>query len=278
MLLSLMIYQETPNPSDEDNTKDDNGERTITESQLNEVLKEQRETIRSQVEKEIEAKYEDKLIPDEIAGIPWTDVEAILKQVAAKDDKEEDDESEKIKALRTKYESEMKIAQQEYDKVNEGLTELEGALKTERIDNAILNELNRRNVKTPQLLVGALKTNVILDEDQNPCVVNEKNEARMITKEIEDEAGNVRLKPVEMDIPDLIDEFFKEEENQHFLQPSPREGSGVGSTPPNSAKEASAAEYREELAESQKQGRPTPKLTKLWAERSSGRTKIAAVK
>lgn len=267
---NLLWGQAEPDATEDENTDDtkQKDEQTITKSELESILQEERDRITAETQKKLEKEYKSQLRPDKIAGLDWDDAVKLVQQSVSDQEEEEEEESEQTKALRTTYEAQIREFEKNLEQDKTAQAKLEQELKTERIDNAILNELHARGTHSKNLIMLGLRDNVILDDDNQPRVVNDKNEPRMITKEIATDDGK-RLKPVEMSISDLIDEFLKKDDNQHFLPASPREGSGSRSVLPLGKKEALDAEYQDEMKKSMRRGKPTPELLKLQVQRKT---------
>ena len=262
-IVSLMYSEgdpasKTTKDTDKDTDKDTAlNEKMIPESEMQRLIEAERQRIRDEVTQSITQQYANKVIPDEIlqsTDLSHEELINLVKEAISSDaESDENAETEEMKALRLQYEKEIETREREIEAQAAKEQELAEALRTERIDRAIENELLKRGARSPDLITLKLKRFVILNDSNQPVVVNEKGEPRIKTEE-EIKDGTRRFNTVDMTIRDLVDEFLDKEENQHFLPASQKGGSGISPRQPLDKNVASEAEYQEALNRARETG------------------------
>lgn len=246
-------------------------EETITKAEWEAMLVDERKRVQAEtkaaVEKELQGKIVAQETMDELGFKSHEELMAFLRDATAPAKEDETKKSEEIQALETRFQSEIEKLQEEVSAKEAAETQLRSELEQERIDNTILHDLEKRQVRTPLLVVNELRRFVTLNEERQPVVVNEDGELQVKTTDyIED--GVKKFKTEDKQIADLVEDFLGMEENQHFLPPSPREGSGARGGIPVDREAAQSAQYNANLDEAVKQGRgATPAFLKQWKDR-----------
>jgi hypothetical protein len=285
--LLLLLYGETPPvspPTQQTKTTDQKtppppDEKMIPESEWRRMLDDERKRVREEARVEVEKQYIDKVISEktlaELGLKSYADLQETIKEVLQ--DVEEDtkgkgkgkegESSEEMRALEARYQAELEKGQEEIERLSKENTVFQTEIERDRVDTALLYALEKHHVLSPKMLVTELRKSVKLDNERQPIVINENGEPRVkIDEYIQD--GVKRFRSIDMTLDDLVDDFLKQKENQHFLPASPREGSGGRGGQPLDRTMGRDADYHAKMEEAVRKGQgPTEDFLKAWQEK-----------
>jgi hypothetical protein len=271
------LYGETPaSPPTEQKPQPPPTEKMIPETEWQKMLEEERKRVREETTATIEKEYSRKIIPAEtlkVLGINSHDelLNFITEAVEEVDDRKKTgnktEKTEEVAALEARFQAEIGQKDAQIEKLTNESATIQSELERERIDTALLYELEKHRAMSPDILTLKLRGRVKLNSQRQPIVVNEQGEPRVKTVEYVQD-GVKRFRTEDMTIGDLVTEFLNAKENQHFLPASPKEGSGGRGGQPLDRNVARDADYRAKMEEAVKKGQgATEEFLKLWQEK-----------
>lgn len=275
-IIAQFLFGETPT---ETTAPEEKGtpppeQKMIPEAEMKRMLADEWKRAASETRAAVLKETEAKIISeDTLKELGYKSIQDLLDKVRSADDQKGKKGSEakgevkpeEVKALESQFQTEIERREQEIEKQTREKETLKAALETEKIDNVLKFELATRRASSADLIVLSLKQFVQMDDNLSPVVVNEKGEPRMKIEEYTED-GVKRFRTDAMTIPDLVEEFLQQEENQHFLPASRKEGSGAGGILPTSQKVAKETQYKQLKEELQKTGDITPEFMRLQRE------------